>query len=65
MTTEAHGKHGIFTDNFCVFRGFRGHIPGPGNRQEAQFTGKGLYQVASDLFIIPTPTNMYDYPCST
>jgi hypothetical protein len=20
-----HGKHGIFTDDFCVFRGFRGH----------------------------------------
>jgi hypothetical protein len=20
MATEAHGKHGIFTDNFCVFR---------------------------------------------
>jgi len=25
--TEAHGKHGIFTDNFCVFRGFRGYLP--------------------------------------
>jgi hypothetical protein len=24
MATEAHGKHGIFTDDFCVFRGFRG-----------------------------------------
>ena len=22
MATEAHGKHGIFTDNFCVFRGY-------------------------------------------
>jgi hypothetical protein len=26
MATEAHGKHGIFTDNFCVFRGFRGYL---------------------------------------
>ena len=24
MATEAHGKHGIYKDNFCVFRGFRG-----------------------------------------
>ena len=21
-----HGKHGIFTDNFCVFGGFRGYL---------------------------------------
>jgi len=26
MATEAHGKYGIFTDNFCVFRGFRGYL---------------------------------------
>ena len=24
MATEAHVRHGIFTDNFCAFRGFRG-----------------------------------------
>jgi hypothetical protein len=26
MATEAHGKHGIFTDNFCVFRVFPWHL---------------------------------------
>jgi hypothetical protein len=26
VATEAHGKHGIFMDNFCVFRGFRGYL---------------------------------------
>jgi hypothetical protein len=26
MATEAHGKHGIFTDDFWVFRGFRGYL---------------------------------------
>jgi len=25
MATEAHGKHGLFTANFCVFRGFSGY----------------------------------------
>jgi hypothetical protein len=27
MATEAHG---IFTDNFCVFHGFRGYLSGSG-----------------------------------